>query len=387
MDALDVIVVGAGPAGSWLAYRLASAGARVAIYDPSHPREKPCGGGVTGRALALVAPALRQPLPSVAIGGAVFEYGERRAAVALHICAPGDDPRDIPLVVTGRRDLDAALLAAAIAAGAEHRPERVTGLKRSGGRWAIETRRGAIEADWIIGADGTNSLVRRHVARPFSRADLSIATGYFVHGVSSDTIDIAFENQPAGYLWSFPRPDHLAVGMCAQADVSNAPTLLSRARRWIDDHAPRHAALERYSWPIPSLTAGALAAEAPAGAGWMLVGDAAGLVDPITREGIFFALCSADLAASALLAGVAPSVQYAAAVRSELYAELTRAARLKARFFQPSFMSLLVTALQSSARVQRVMADLVAGRQPYRGLRRRLLATLEWKLMVGLFGR
>ena len=125
--------------------------------------------------------------------------------------------------MAGRRDLDAALLAAAIAAGAEHRPERVTGLKRSGGRWAIETRRGAIEADWIIGADGTNSLVRRHVSRPFSRADLSIATGYFVHGVSSDTIDIAFENQPAGYLWSFPRPDHLAVGMCAQADVSNAP--------------------------------------------------------------------------------------------------------------------------------------------------------------------
>ena len=83
MDALDVIVVGAGPAGSWLAYRLASAGARVAIYDPSHPREKPCGGGVTGRALALVAPALRSADRVGRIGGAVFEYAERRAARAL----------------------------------------------------------------------------------------------------------------------------------------------------------------------------------------------------------------------------------------------------------------------------------------------------------------
>ena len=78
---------------------------------------------------------------------------------------------------------------------------------------------------------------------------------------------------------------------------------------------------------------------------------------------------------------------YVAAVRRELYAELTRAARLKARFFQPSFMSLLMTALQRSVRIQKVMADLVAGRQSYRGLRRRLLATLELKLMLGLFGR
>ena len=66
-DALDLAIVGAGPAGAWLAFRLAQAGARVAVFDPSHPREKPCGGGLTGRALSLVAPALGRPLPTVAI--------------------------------------------------------------------------------------------------------------------------------------------------------------------------------------------------------------------------------------------------------------------------------------------------------------------------------
>ena len=382
-DALDLAIVGAGPAGAWLAFRLARAGARVVVFDPSHPREKPCGGGLTGRALSLVAPALARPLPTVAIRTATFAYDGRAADVEL----PPRDRGLAPLAITPRRGFDSMLLDAAATAGAEHRAERVTSLRADGSRWEIETRTGRTRADWVIGADGANSLVRRFVSRPFSRHDLSIATGYFVHGVSSDAIDIAFEDRPPGYLWSFPRPDHLAVGLCAQADESTAPRLLAGARRWIDAHVPRAESLERYSWPIPSLTAGALALEQPAGPGWMLLGDAAGLVDPITREGIFFALCSADLAAAALLAGANPAAQYAAALRRDIYDELTRAANLKARFFQPRFMGMLVGALERSARIRNVMADLVAGRQTYRGLRRRLLATFELKLMAGLFGR
>ena len=109
----------------------------------------------------------------------------------------------------------------------------------------------------------------------------------------------------------------------------------------------------------------------------MLVGDAAGLVDPITREGIFFALRSADLAADALLAGVAPPRVTAAASAPRSTPSSLRAARLKARFFQPHFIALLVWRSSRSGRIRAVMADLVAGRQTYRGLRRRLLATFE----------
>jgi flavin-dependent dehydrogenase len=319
----------------------------------------------------------------VTIHKATFGYDGR----AAHVQLPPVDDGVAPLAVAARRSFDSMLLEAATAAGAAHRAERVTSLRFDGSGWDIETRAGRTRADWVIGADGANSLVRRLVSRPFSRRDLSIATGYFVHGASSDTIDIAFEDRPPGYLWSFPRPDHLAVGLCAQADEATAPCLLAGARRWIDAHVPRSSSLERYSWPIPSLTAGALAIEQPAGAGWMLLGDAAGLVDPITREGIFFALRSADLAAAALLAGTNPAAHYGAALRRDIYDELTRAANLKARFFQPRFMGMLVGALERSARIRDVMADLVAGRQTYRGLRRRLLATFELKLMAGLFGR
>ena len=292
------------------------------------------------------------------------------------------------LVVSGRRTFDAALLSAAVRAGAAHLPRRATAIGRRGTGWQVGTREGACEADWLVGADGANSLVRRNVSRAFAREDLSIAAGYFVHGHTSTQIEVAFEDSPPGYLWSFPRPDHLAVGICAQADESTSAGLLAQSRAWIDRHVAPDArgSLERYGWPIPSLGEVTLKAERSAGPGWMLVGDAAGLVDPITREGIFFALQSANMAADALLDGRHQSDTYVDRVRGEIHVELLRAARLKSRFFRPRFIDLLLQGLDRSERIRGVMADLVAGRQTYAGLRRRLLGTFELRLLLELFG-
>ena len=221
------------------------------------------------------------------------------------------------------------------------------------------------------------------VSSPFPRSELSVATGYFVEGTGREEIAIDFDDTPTGYVWAFPRSDHLAVGACGQADSVTSPALLARAARWIERHIPR-ASMQRYSWPIPSLGFGALLAEQPAGSNWMLVGDAAGLVDPITREGIYFALLSAELAAVSL-GGSAAAAQYSSALRVSVYHELERAARLKARFFRPDLLQLLVRALNRSTRVRAIMADLVSGRQTYAGLRSRLLATLELRLMLDFF--
>ena len=86
-----------------------------------------------------------------------------------------------------------------------------------------------LECGRLVGADGANSLVRRTVARPFPRGALSIASGYYVHGLSASHIDIVFTQSPAGYLWSFPRPDHLAVGVGAQADEATSAQLFEMA--------------------------------------------------------------------------------------------------------------------------------------------------------------
>ena len=378
---LDVAIVGAGPAGTAAAARLASAGAKVALLDWSHPREKPCGGGVTGRALALLGASVQGLTQGVPIESATFTHRGRAVDLSLR-----DETAGLRLAVVSRRIFDADLLARARAAGAVLRETRATEIQRAGRRWRIFTRDGEpIDARWVIGADGPGSLVRRRVSIPFDRADLSIAAGYYVHGATSTRIEIAFEEDPPGYLWSFPRPDHLAVGACAQADTATSADLMDLSARWLEQNV-RGGTRERYSWPIPSLRAQTLERERPAGDGWFLAGDAAGLVDPITREGIFFALLSGVHAADSILHAPDPAAAYTQRLRDTIYSELLLAAQVKARFYRPRFIALLISALHRSRRIRGIMSDLVAGEQPYHTLKRRLLATLELRLMLELFG-
>src|SRR6186997_776375 len=108
MDGFEAIVVGAGPAGAMAARDLARAGARVAIFDGSHPREKPCGGGVTGRAIELVRHALDQRgVRHVPIDTATFEHHAAQARTTI----AGEPDGAPPLVIVSRREFDAALLA------------------------------------------------------------------------------------------------------------------------------------------------------------------------------------------------------------------------------------------------------------------------------------
>jgi geranylgeranyl reductase family protein len=364
---IDIAIVGAGPAGARAAYVLARGGAAVIIFDASHPREKPCGGGVTGRAFAFVADAIdRTAFRWTAIRSARFADD---AIVALD---------DQALVVTSRAAFDAALLDAAVGAGARLVRARVTDVAVAASEVTLETTSGRFVAGLVVGADGANSLVRRRVLSPFRRDQLSIATGFFAHGTTSDQIAIELIPNPAGYIWSFPRPDHLAIGVCAQADSGiGVASLRAQTQAWMDATGiGAGARLEPYSWPIPSLSARDLEMLPLAGDRWALVGDAAGLVDPITREGIFFALASGGWIAEALLRSDA-SRAYAERVRDDAVAELRRAARLKEGFFRPPFIALMLHALRQSAAVRTVVADLVAGRQSYAQLKWRLIKTLE----------
>jgi len=403
MGPCDAAVVGGGPAGAWAAYTLARCGARVTIFDPSHPREKPCGGGVTGRALAVVADAIDGArFPQRVIRSARFVDAEGGdASIDLQSDRVGPDPRVRPgadtwvgpygsssLIVASRALFDAALLDAARRAGASVACSRVTNVTVDADGVRIDTDGGTHRAGMVIGADGANSLVRRRVVQPFPRRHLSIATGFFAHGATSDEVVIELVADPAGYLWSFPRPDHLAIGMCAQADAGISPAALrDQARDWTGRrHLADDARLEPYSWPIPSLDARAFGALDLASERWALVGDAAGLVDPITREGIYFALLSGQWAADAIAGGRFPR-DYTARIRDEIAPDLACAARFKAGFFRPAFMKLLVQALQRSAAVREILVDLVAGRQSYLSLKWRLLKTLEiglaWKVLKG----
>lgn len=382
----DVAVVGGGPSGAVSAALLAARGARVVVFDPSHPREKPCGGGVTQRALALLEDHLGSARPQgVEVRGARFLDSPRGRVTRVPLETSNT------LLVVCRETFDGELLAHAVRAGAVFSPVRVADIECER-RFRISTSDGGcVFADRLIGADGPNSLVRRRLGASFNRSQLSIATGVYADGITSGDIVLEMIAEPAGYVWSFPRRDHLAIGICAQASETTATMLQSRMRRWLETSAlstelASSSALRKYSWPIPSLTADGFDYVQLGGDRWLTVGDAAGLVDPITREGIFFALQSGLFAADALTRHSQRSLaEYDARVRAEIIDDLRIAASLKTRFFAPSFVALLTDALEASERIRSVMADLVAGAQPYRTLKRRLLGTFElglaWKLL------
>jgi len=225
----DVGVVGAGPAGSWAARCLAAGGARVALFDGSHPREKPCGGGLTGRALALLDGAVEPgALPAVPVPAAAFEHPDTSAARVV-LTDRGRSARS-SLLVVDRRSFDAAVLDAAVRAGVTHVDARVLDVEARPAGFLLRAGAAAFMVDHLVGADGANSLVRRRVAAPFTRAQLSIATGCYAHGVAARDILIGFVARPAGYVWSFPRQDHLAIGICAPAGESSTGLLREALR-------------------------------------------------------------------------------------------------------------------------------------------------------------
>ena len=279
----DVAIVGAGPAGARAACCLAARGARVGCSSVA-PARKPCGGGVAGRALALVAGALdTSRLPSSVIARADSTPGAARRPIVPRGAEQADEAGR--LIVVSSTDFDRAIVDAAERAGASLVPARVTNVALDPDAVRIETTRGAYRARFVIGADGANSLVRRRLSRPFSRAQLSIATGYFAHGVTSDEIVIELTANPPGYIWSFPRPTHLAIGVCAQADTRvTAAMLREQTAAWMTTTGVASGAREPHA-------ADSLRWTSRASNGWSLPdldgrssATPAGLVDPITRK-------------------------------------------------------------------------------------------------------
>jgi flavin-dependent dehydrogenase len=360
---MKVGIVGAGPAGSLLAGRLAAGGMEVTVFDASHPREKPCGGGLTCKALAELPPEPDDdPLPARRVSRCRFEADGEAVEVAL-----GE-----PMAVASRRELDAWLLRRATRAGARHVAERVVAVARGEVRTAATGRQ---RFDLVVGADGATSLVRRSFLGRFPKERLVMAVGFYLPGTAP--LLVRMTPPLAGYLWLFPRVDHVGVGICAPLGEVPTQALLDRLEREMELAFPGmlDSRAERYAHTIPCPSSDPRSILEAAGDGFALVGDAAGLADPITGEGIFYALRSAALLAETLLAEGSPA-RYPERALEDFGLELTRAARLHRRFYAPGFAGRMVRYAARSRAIRAVLVDLVLGRQGYLGLERRLLAAL-----------
>jgi flavin-dependent dehydrogenase len=210
-----------------------------------------------------------------------------------------------------------------------------------------------------------------------------MAAGWFSPG-SSEML-VRFSPGLAGYLWLFPRPDHVGVGICAPLAAVPTRELLGRLEREVARSFPALAhdpGGGTYAHTIPSPSADPASITEIAGERWALVGDAAALADPITGEGIYAALRSAATLADTLRAGSRPRA-YAERALEEFGRDLLKAAALRERFYTPGFARRMIAYAARSRGVAEVLADLVLGAQGYLDLKQRLLRVLprfawEW---------
>lgn len=372
---MRVAVVGAGPAGSLLAYHLARDGASVTVFDASHPREKPCGGALTARALDLLPPEpADDPLPARWVHRFRFESGKG---------APVEIPLLRPVAIAARRELDGWLLRRSVSAGAAHVAERIVEV---GDGWLRSAAGLAQGFDLVVGADGAGSVVRRSFLGPIPTERRAMAVGWFAPGDSPALVRFAPDLE--GYLWLFPRSDHVGVGICGPLACVPTQRMLERLEREVARSFPALCGdeLGRYAHTIPSPSEDPRSILEMAGEGWALVGDAAALADPITGEGIHSALLSATVLAETLREQ-GSTRRYAKRFLEESGRDLLKAAALRRRFYSPGFVDRMVAYAGRSRAIRNVLEELVLGRQSYVGLKRRLLKAgprFLWESLLSL---
>ena len=364
-----VAVLGGGPAGAMAAATLADGGVETVLFDEKLAWEKPCGGGLTWKAYDRYPFLLENSTP-------------KRLVTHTGLDDPRSGPAMVrlarPLVIYTRQELNALLLKRAEEKGARLVKERVQGLEREGAGWRVETAAGPLQADYVIVALGARNPLRDY-GSALKASDTMMALGYRVQAPHKH-IHLQFIPRFEGYMWIFPRCGLSSVGIGGKGVP--AQTMRRRLEQWMKERGLRYDNAPFYAHMLPALEPESWAQNRISGEGWMSAGDSAGLVDPVTGEGIYYAMRSGEMAAQTLLDQRVPLAEkhkvYREAVRREIMDELEAGSRLAPKFYLRPFLFSGTTArmiqfVRHSPAVAEVLQELFAGTQSYRGLKARLV--------------
>lgn len=326
----DVAIVGGGPAGLSAAVAAASAGARTVVLErATHPRYKTCGGGLIGTSLGIAR--ARITIPAQDEISAITFSDAGRGSFTRHA---GGRPL---LTMVRRTDFDHAWYEAAVGAGAEIRQNvQVRSIAEDGDSATVTLADGStVAAGTVIGADGSAGITSRHVGVTFAQQDLGLelelAATAADRAAWRGRVQLDWGAVPGSYGWVFPKDDELTVGVImAKGQGAATKDYLARfvSQLGLDGREVRRDSghLTRCRTPDSPLRRSRV----------LVVGDAAGLLEPWTREGISYALRSGswagEVAARAVDQGPAALDGYVTLIRKHLLPEMTAGRRLLAVF-------------------------------------------------------
>jgi flavin-dependent dehydrogenase len=360
----EIAIVGGGPSGAMCGEQLARAGHKVQLFDEHLAWEKPCGGGLTHKAIECFPFLLDNSYPKKLVRSVeLISSEEHRATLEM--------PH--PIVIYSRTVLNGMLLDRAREAGCHVQRSRVMSVDT-----ATTKPRYCVEGDWreadflVLAAGARNQLLPE--TRALGRDELEMTQGYFVPQ-TAETITIKFLPHFEGYIWSFPRNDHLSVGICGSMASHTSAELRGHLQTFVEKHDIPTEGAKFFSHVLPSPQERTLSDRNVVGKNWALIGDAAAMVDPLTGEGLFYAIRSGELLGRSLAEGCPE--KYPAWVKAAFSAELEFAARIVRRFYRGSFLGSAVTTrmvqfMRRSPVFRQLVGDLFSGTQDYTGLKKRI---------------
>jgi geranylgeranyl reductase family protein len=325
----DVIVVGAGPAGTTLAYELGKKGIEVLVLEKEKlPRYKCCAGGVTSKAAKLLDFDISEVVEDV-VYNVSFTFNLSNPYLGQH---------SQPLIYTVMRDaFDYFLVQKAQQSGAALIYGQEVTEVQVGADWVeISTTDNIFRSRLVVGADGVYSVVSKELGMGRSieyivgiESEIVVPKEELAKWKSRIQIDLGCI--PGGYAWVFPKRDHLSIGVGSL--VPKSRDLHAHHRKFLDSLGIGSYSIARSSSHlIPTCTKGKLVWQDKA----LLLGDAAGLADPLTGEGIYNAIQSAQLAAPVIEDSLVRSKvrlqDYQEIVERKIMSEL-KMARTLSKFF------------------------------------------------------